>query len=86
MPARSSAEKRHAQSDRNHLRNKSYLSMLKTTTKDFLDAVASGKKESAQAEYRALAGMLDKAASKGILHMNTAARKKSRMNKVLNRV
>jgi len=60
--------------------------MLKTTTKDFLDAVASGKKESAQAEYRALAGMLDKAASKGILHMNTAARKKSRMNKVLNRV
>ena len=60
--------------------------MLKTTTKDFLDAVASGKNESAQAEYRALAGMLDKAASKGILHMNTAARKKSRMNKVLNRV
>ena len=86
MPARSSAEKRHTQSDRNRARNKSYKSMLKSRTKDFLEAVASGTKDAAQIEYRTLAGMLDKAVGKGILHINTAARKKSRMSKVLNRV
>ncbi len=86
MPAKSSAEKRHAQSERNHLRNKSYKTMLKSRTKSFMDAAAAGKKESAQTEYRTLAGLLDKAVGKGILHINTASRKKARMNKVLNRV
>lgn len=85
MAAKSSAEKRQAQSERSRVRNKSYKSMLKSRTKDFLEAIASGKKEEAQAEYRALSGMLDKAASKGILHANTASRKKSRMSKALNR-
>jgi small subunit ribosomal protein S20 len=59
--------------------------MLKTRTKEFLETVAAGKKEQAQAEYRALSGLLDKAAGKGILHPNTASRKKSRMGKALNR-
>ncbi len=85
LPARSSAEKRHAQSERGRLRNKSYRSMLKTKTKEFLDTAGTGNKTSAQEEYRALVGMLDKAVSKGILHVNTAARKKSRMGKVLNK-
>jgi small subunit ribosomal protein S20 len=86
LPARSSVEKRHAQSERSRLRNKSYKSMLKTRTKEFLETVGSGNKTSAQEEYRSLVGLLDKAVSKGILHKNTAARKKSRMSKVLNRV
>ena len=85
MPARSSAEKRHAQSEQARLRNKSYKSMLKTRTKGLLETIASGKKDEAQAEYRALSGLLDKAAGKGILHPNTASRKKSRMSKALNR-
>ncbi len=85
MAARSSAEKRHVQSEQARIRNKSYKSMLKTRTKDFLESVASGKKDQAQAEYRALSGLLDKAAGKGIVHANTASRKKSRMNKALNR-
>jgi small subunit ribosomal protein S20 len=86
LPAKTSAEKRHAQSERNHLRNKSYKTMLKTRTKGFLDAVASGSKDSAQTEYRTLAGLLDQAVTKGIVHKNTAARKKSRMGKALNRI
>ncbi len=60
--------------------------MLKTKTKEFLDTAGSGNKDSAQQEYRSLVGLLDKAVGKGILHKNTAARKKSRMSKVLNRV
>ena len=85
MAAKSSAMKRHAQSERHHLRNKSYKSMLKTQTRGFLDAIASGKKDTAQSEYKALAGMLDRAVGKGIVHINTAARRKSRMQKALNR-
>jgi small subunit ribosomal protein S20 len=86
LPARSSAEKRHAQSERSRLRNKSYRSMLKTKTKELLDTAASGNKTSAEEGYRALVGLLDKAVGKGILHKNTAARKKSRMSKVLSKV
>jgi small subunit ribosomal protein S20 len=86
VPAKSSAEKRHTQSERNHQRNKSYKSLLKTRTKGFLDAVSSGGKDSAQTEYRTLSGLLDQAVTKGIVHKNTAARKKSRMSKVLNRI
>ncbi len=86
MAAKSSAQKRQGQSERARVRNKAYRSMLKSRTKDFLEAVAAGRKEEAQAGYRALAGILDKAAAKGILHRNTASRKKSRMSKALNRV
>ncbi len=85
MPARSSVEKRHAQSENSRVRNKSYKSMLKTKTKEFLDTAGSGNKTSAAEEYRVLVGLLDKAVGKGILHKNTAARKKSRMSKVLGR-
>jgi len=85
LPARSSAAKRHAQSERNHERNKSYKSMLKTRTKTFLEAIASGKTDDARAQYRGLTGLLDKGVSKGIVHASTASRKKSRMSRALGR-
>ena len=84
MPSSSSAAKRHRQSLTNRLRNRSYKSQLKTRAKIFLAAVSENDKENAQSEYRTLSSMLDRAVSKGILHKNTAARKKSRMYKILN--
>ena len=85
MPTSSSAAKRHRQSLKNRLKNRSYKSRLKSKTKVFLAAASSKDTDNAQSEYRELAGMLDRAVSKGILHKNTAARKKSRMYKAMSR-
>lgn len=45
---------------------------------------ANGAKEDAQATMAAATGLLDKAARKGIIHKNVAARKKSRLAKKIN--
>jgi small subunit ribosomal protein S20 len=45
---------------------------------------ANGAKEDAQATMAAATGLLDKAARKGIIHKNAAARKKSRLAKKIN--
>ena len=60
-------------------RNKSDKSELKTVMKKFDAAVAEGKKENAEAAYKAAVKSVDRAVSKGLLHMNNAARKKSKM-------
>ena len=85
MPSNRSAAKRHRQNLKNRLRNRSYRSALRTKVKTFTAAAAAKQKEGALKEYRELSGMLDQAVSKGIMHINTAARKKSRMHKVLGR-
>ena len=69
----SSAEKRHKQSEKRRLRNKSYKSFIKTLTKKFLKEEDAEKKKLLLSQlYEAL----DKAVSKGILHKNTVARRK----------
>ena len=85
MPSNDSAAKRHRQNLKNRLRNRSYKSELRTKTKSFLTAVSEGNKESAESQYRDLTAMLDKAVNKGILHVNTASRKKSRLHRVMSR-
>ena len=60
-----------------HERNKSVKSALKTTVRKFHEAVAAGNNDEAKT-LAALAGkQLDKAASKGIIHKNQAANRKS---------
>lgn len=49
----------------------------------FEQAAASGERETASARFVQAASELDKAVSKGVLHKNLAARKKSRMAKKL---
>jgi small subunit ribosomal protein S20 len=61
-----------------------YKSALKTSIKKFKSAVAAGDKTLAQATYTEAVSMVDKAVSKGILHENNAARKKSQYTKLLN--
>lgn len=64
-------------------RNKMIISSLKTSIKKFEDSVKGGNLEEAQNLYRKAVSMIDKAAAKGSLHRNTAARKKSRLSNKL---
>lgn len=65
-------------------RNKAGKSRLKTTIKKFNAATAEGDRETAEAAYKAAVKSVDRAASKGLIHKNNAARKKSKMAAKLN--
>jgi small subunit ribosomal protein S20 len=85
----SSAEKRHRQSEERRLRNKSVKSSVRTSVKKFVVlAQKSGRNpDSAGDAAIALKDMIkkiDTATQKGIIKKNTAARKKSRMQKLFN--
>ncbi|MGI6715841.1 MAG: 30S ribosomal protein S20 [Eubacteriales bacterium] len=84
MPNIKSAKKRVRVTETKTLQNKMYKSALKTSIKKFKSAVAAGDKTLAQATYTEAVSMVDKAVSKGILHENNAARKKSQYTKLLN--
>lgn len=81
-----SAEKRMRQDEKRRVRNKGVKSAIRTAAKKVLSA--SEKKDAAAAK-EALADMIkkiDTAAGKGIVKKNAAARKKSRMQKLVNRL
>ena len=67
-------------------KNKANKSELKTAIKKFEAAVASGDKAAAEAAYKLAVKKVDQAVIKGILHKNTAARKKSSMTLRLNKL
>ena len=75
--------KRNRQNEKRRLRNKSVKSSLKTAIRKFHEASASGDTETATALLRAAARKLDKAASKGVIHKNQAANRKSAITKKL---
>ena len=81
-----SQRKRNIQNEKRHQRNMAAKSSLKTTTKKVQAAVTAGDAEAAGTSQREAARALDKAASKGVLHKKTAARKKSRLAKATNAV
>jgi small subunit ribosomal protein S20 len=76
--------KRNRQNEKRHERNRAAKSALKTSTKKVHTAVADGDGDTAQERFREVARSLDKAASKGIVHKRTAARRKSRLAKAVN--
>ena len=76
MPNTRSAKKRLGQNEKRRLRNRSAKSYLKTITKKIRDTKEKSEAEELLKEaYKAY----DKAASKGIIHKNNAARHKSRL-------
>jgi small subunit ribosomal protein S20 len=83
MPILHASYKDIKRSAKRTLRNKSAKSKLKTDTKKFLDLLASKKIEEAKKELNHLISQFDKAKSRGIIHKNTASRKKSRLMKKL---
>ncbi len=67
-------------------KNKSEKSALRTDLKKFDAALVSGDKAVAETAYKAAVQAVDKAARKGLLHKNNAARKKSSMALKLNQL
>jgi small subunit ribosomal protein S20 len=65
------------------LRNKSVKSELRTAVRHVREAVAAGDAEKATAALRVAGRKLDKAASKGVIHSNQAANRKSALAKVV---
>ena len=63
------------------LRNKAVKSELKTHVRRVRDAVAAGDKDAAAAALRSASTKLDKAVSKGVIHANQAANRKSALAK-----
>jgi small subunit ribosomal protein S20 len=62
---------------RERLENLRYRSTVKTVTRRLRDAVAAGDATRVEEEHRTLVRWLDRAASRGALHRNAAARKKA---------
>ncbi|WP_195970649.1 30S ribosomal protein S20 [Clostridium thermobutyricum] len=79
-----SAKKRIKVTETKTLRNRMVKSALKTAIKKFEAAVEANNAEEAKTLFVAATKSLDMAASKGILHKNMAARKKSRLAAKLN--
>lgn len=69
--------KRNKQNEKRHERNKAVKSGLKTAVRKFREAAEAGEVDKAVELQRAAARKLDKAASKGVIHKNQAANKKS---------
>lgn len=76
--------KRIRTAERQRLRNKPVISALKTYIGKVRDTAAAGDKEAAKTALAIAVKALDSAASKGIIHANNAANKKSALTKLCN--
>ncbi|AEI11737.1 MULTISPECIES: 30S ribosomal protein S20 [Cellulomonas] len=76
--------KRIKTNEKARLRNKSVKSELKTHIRRVREAVAGGDKDAAATALRTASKKLDKAVSKGVIHANQAANKKSALAKSVN--
>ncbi len=81
-----SQEKRNRTNERRRLRNKSVKSSLHTAVRGFREAVEAGDKDKAGELLVATSRKLDKAASKGVIHKNQAANRKSALAQALNKI
>ncbi len=85
MPNNPSAEKRMRQERKRRLHNRMIKSTVKTEITKARQAIGAGT-ESAEEAVRKAASELDRAAKKGVIHPNNAARRKSRLMKQLNAI
>lgn len=83
MPNTSNAKKALRQSEKRRLHNRSQRSALRTTIKKVRKAVEAGDITQAESLYRVAVKKLDQSAAKNLLHRNTAARTKSRLNALI---
>ena len=75
--------KRNRQNEKRRMRNKSVKSSLKTAIRKFHEGAATGDAEATADLLRAASRQLDKAVSKGVIHKNQAANRKSAIAKRL---
>ncbi len=74
------ARKRARQAETRRQHNMGRRSMLRTSIKKVVNAIAEGDKEAATSAYKEAVPMIDSMANKGHIHANKAARHKSRLN------
>ncbi len=84
MANHKSAEKRTRQNIKRQLRNKSVRTRVKHLTKVVRSAAGEKSKEAAAVELKNAQSEIAKAAKKGVVHRRTAARKISRLSKLVN--
>ena len=73
--------KRNKQNEKRHERNKAVKTRLKTAVRKFREAAEAGDAAQAKELAQDASRKLDKAASKGVIHKNQAANRKSALNK-----
>ena len=81
-----SAKKRVLIAERNRLRNVAFKTSIKTAIKNVLELAKSDDKEALKLAVSKAYQLCDTAVSKGVLHKNTAARKKSRLVLAVNKI
>jgi small subunit ribosomal protein S20 len=77
--------KRNRQNERRRMANKATRSRLRTEAKGVVDTASSGDAEAAASRLRETSRLLDKAASRGTIHRNTAARRKAKLARAVRR-
>lgn len=80
MAHHKSAKKRIRQTEKRTERNRGLRSNLRSTVKKFQQTLQAGEMEQAENNFSDIQRSIDKAVSKGIIHRNTASRKKSRLS------
>ena len=83
MPNIKQQKKRVVTASRQRSENLRYRSSIKTLTKRLETAVAGGDADEIATEHRNLVRLIDKSASRGAIHKNTAARKKSQAARIV---
>ena len=83
MPNTATAKKRLRQNIVRRARNRAVKSTVRTQVKKVLTSIDAGETEAAEREYRAAAKGLDRAIARRIIHRNTAARQKSRLQRLI---
>lgn len=78
--------KRNRTNERRRLRNKSVKSSVRTAIRKFREAAEAGEKDKAAELLVSTTRKLDKAASKGVIHKNQAANKKSALARAYNKI
>ncbi len=85
MPNTKSAKKRLKQNDVSRMRNRATKSAMRTQIRKVREAAEPGDIATAETEFRLAAKQLDRAGSKNLIHRNTAARTKSRLQALIKR-
>ncbi|NJB66766.1 small subunit ribosomal protein S20 [Desulfobaculum xiamenense] len=86
MANHKSAIKRHRQSEKRNARNRAVKTRIRSAVKALRAAVESNDKEKAQAALTLATSVIDKAATKKVVHWRCAARKISRLSQAVNKI
>ncbi|MCK8825208.1 30S ribosomal protein S20 [Fuchsiella alkaliacetigena] len=86
MPSSDSAAKRARVAEKKRKRNKALKLKIKDAVKDFETAIENQDKDLAEEKLREAKQIIDKSTSKGLFHKNTAARKKSKLDRQFNKL